>query len=65
MADCDDHSIVINEIQAFEDDRNTDVCIYSTSYSIQLQLYIVLSRISDDGGDTDVIPDTNTQLAIT
>ena len=65
MADCDDRSIVNNEIQAFENDRNTDVCIYSTSYSIQLQLYIVLSGISDDGGDTDVIPDTNTQLAIT
>ena len=42
MADCDDHSIVNNEIQAFENDtfdnsdRNTDVCIDSTSYSIQL-----------------------------
>ena len=65
MADCDDRSIVNNEIQAFENDRNTDVCIDSTSYSIQLQLYIVLSGISDEGGDTDVIPDTNTQLAIT
>ena len=28
MADCDDRSIVNNEIQAFENDRNTDVCIY-------------------------------------
>ena len=65
MVDCDDRSIVNNEIQAFENDRNTDVCIDSTSYSIQLQLYIVLSRISDGGGDTDVIPDANTQLAIT
>ena len=36
MADCDDRSIVNNEIQAFENDRNTDVCIDSTSYSIQL-----------------------------
>ena len=70
MADCCDRSIVNNEIQALEyntfdnSDRNTDVCKDSTSYSIQLQLYIVLSGISDDG-DTDVIPDTNTQLAIT
>ena len=66
MVDCDDRSIVNNEIQAFENDRNTDVCIYSTSYSIQLYVAIhSLSTISDDGGDTDVIPDTNTQLAIT
>ena len=41
MADCDDHSIVNNEIPAFENDTfdnsgNTDVCIDSTSYSIQL-----------------------------
>ena len=64
MADCDDRSIVNNEIQAFENDRNTGVCIDSTSYSIRLWLYIVLSGISDDG-DEDVIPDINTQLAIT
>ena len=64
MADCNDRSIVNNEIQAFENDRN--VCIDSTSYSIQLYVAIhSLSTISDDGGDTDVIPDTNTQLAIT